>query len=236
MIKKIGTPEEKPQESSLPAGSADPNRPDPEHLKIAETYKGKKESDPAFNRFMQPWWKKLFGFSLPSIMGSGNAWCGLFVGVMLALAGLKTAPGGSLARMWGLGGNWGQVIEWHIDGIPKGAVVHINHNDVCVESDNHVFFAAGDCMASDIVEMEKAADGSYKAKMAKDSKGVLRPVIKKGAVVPSLGGNQSDAVTNAFYSAKEICSVRYPEGLKLPGRIVKSVNCPQKAVTGGSTR
>lgn len=177
-------------------------------MKEGKKHNGKKETDSVFEKFLVPFWKKAVSISLTSIRGSNNAWCGLFVGAMLVIVGMKTNPGGAMARDWA---TYGQGIEWKTQGIPKGAIVHINHKGNCnSDVSNHVAFADGDCTAADL--------------------------LKAGAVVPLYGGNQSDAVNTKFYSVKEICEVRYPDGVKLPGKIIKSVNCPQKAASGGSTR
>lgn len=203
------TPPPQPNTPPPPApGTADPNRPDEPWMREGKKHSGKTEFMASFVAFLEPYWKKLFGLNFLGLAGSPRAWCGLFVGVMLAIAGMKTQKGGAAAKAWA---GYGQAIEWRVQGIPKGAIIHLNHKGVCTSgSSNHVGFADADCTAEDLK--------------------------KSGAVVPVFGGNQNNSVNRSYYPVWEVCAVRYPDGVPLPGRIVKSVGCDKKAATGGSTR
>jgi peptidoglycan hydrolase-like protein with peptidoglycan-binding domain len=174
----------------------------------AKKYAGKKESDTAWSKFLSGFWKivGLPGYS--TIRGNTYAWCGLFVAAMLSLTGLKWQKDGAGAKNWD---KYGQTINWRENGIPRGAVVRINHKKSCTAgSGNHVAFADADCTASDLT--------------------------KSGAVIPLFGGNQSDQVKRSIFSAGEICEAKWPSELPLPDKVTKSVNCDGKAESGESTR
>lgn len=200
----VASPEPKP---TSPAPTPDD---DPTWMIKAEQYKGKTEFDSGFVAFMQPYWHKLYklGTNFLGLAGSPRAWCGLFVGVMLYLSGMAVAPGGSLARMWGV---YDVAIEYKVMGIPRGAVVHINNGGNCSSTkNNHVAFANGDCTAAEL--------------------------LKAGATIDLLGGNQDNRVKVSTYSAGKICAVRWPKGYRLPSLPIKtSKKCTSGAAGGDST-
>lgn len=195
-------------------GSPTPSeQPKPEPKKprawmaIIRKYLGAKETDSWFSKFMVPKWS-LFGMDLGTIAQSWTAWCGLMVAVALSMAGLEYAKDGALARNWA---KYGQKIEWRVDGIPEGAIVHINHKfDCSSSSSNHVAFANGDCTAADL--------------------------LKPGATIDLLGGNQNNQVKVSTYPVKEVCNVRWPPEEVKPGRVTKSINCTSKKTGTESTR
>jgi hypothetical protein len=124
---------------------------------------------------------------------------------------------------------FGVGIDWKVNGIPRGAVIRINHNFDCSSgSNNHVGFADADCAPQDIIEM------------VKDSNGVWKPTspakLKAGATIPIFGGNQGNMVKRSIYSVKEICEVRWPSEVEKPGLITKSVNCQAESTGKESTR
>lgn len=169
---------------------------------------GKKETDRDFNNAMTKKWYDLFKIRLPSIMGSANAWCGLFVAAALYGAGVTYKIDGYRAKNWD---TFGAPIEWRINGIPSGAIVRLNHGLNCDSSKgNHVAFASGDCTADELK--------------------------KSGATISLLGGNQSDRVKISNYSVKEICAVRWPKDAELPGKVTQSINCSNGKADSESTR
>lgn len=174
----------------------------------AKKYAGKKESDPAFNKWMSAFWAKAGLPGYKTIVGTSFAWCGLFVLAMNSESGLKYINGAAGAKNWA---KYGQSINWKQDGIPRGAVMHLNHKGVCSgpSSGNHVTFADGDCTAADLK--------------------------KSGATVPGFGGNQGNTVKRSNYVIKEVCEVRWPSEIPLPPPVTKSVDCSGSA-TGDSTR
>ena len=114
--------------------------------------------------------------------------------------GLSWIAKGAGARNWA---KYGQAVEWKVNGIPKGAVMHLNHKGDCSSgSGNHVTFADGDCSPQDLAS--------------------------KNATVAGFGGNQSNTVKRSIYSVKEVCAVRWPAEIDLPSKITKSVNCSGK--------
>jgi hypothetical protein len=169
---------------------------------------GKTETDPLFNKYLSSKWKLVGLPKYTTIIGTSFAWCGLFIAAMNSEVGQDWISNGAGARNWG---KYGQAIEWKVNGIPRGAVMHLNHNGQCASgSSNHVTFADGDCTASDL--------------------------LKPGATVPGYGGNQSNTVKTSIYSIKEVCEVRWPKELKLPAKITKSVDCKQPSQSNESTR
>lgn len=182
----------------------------------AKKYAGKKETDKEFNKKMSGFWKKA-GLSLTTIIGSGAAWCGLFIFVMNTEVGQKSVKYSPLARNWGA---YEQKVDWKRDGIPQGAVVHINNGGNCSSSsNNHVTFADGSCTPE------------YLA--------------KKGAVVPGFGGNQGDMVKRSEYAVTKVCNVRWPAEIMvdgelvkvpLPPKVTKNVSCGSGSDQGESTR
>lgn len=183
------------------------NKNTPPWYKFAKRYQGKNESDPAFNKEMSKKWS-LFGMNLGTIAKSWAAWCGLFVAVGLAGASIDHAHNGALARNWGI---YGVGIQWKVEGIPQGAIVHINHKGNCSSgSSNHVAYADGDCAARDL--------------------------LKKGATINLYGGNQGNRAKVSTYPVWEICNVRWPKEYPKRGTITKSINCTSGSAGSESTR
>lgn len=191
-----------------------PVRPEPNELVtppwMAEAlkHKGQNENNDAYNKMMTPKWK-LFGFSLPSIRGSSNAWCGLFVAVTLSAAGYDIQKNGSLARHWS---NYGAAIDYKVNGAPRGAIVHINHVKCGNSSSNHVAYLHGNCTAEDLT--------------------------RKGATFDLYGGNQADQAKVSTYAITEICAMRWPvkSSQPHPGKITQSINCTSGSKGSESTR
>ena len=177
-------------------------------MSIARSMLGKKETDSAFNKEMSKKWS-LFGMNLGTIAESWAAWCGLFIAVALSAAGIQYAKNGSLAKNWDKYA--GTKIEWKTYGIPEGAIVRINHKADCKsESNNHVTFANGSCTASD---------------------------VKSKTYFAGLGGNQQNSVRVSLFPMAHICSVTWPQGQTLPGKVLKSDHCDDGTYTPGeSTR
>ena len=172
----------------------------------AKKHADKKETDKTFGAWLSSFWARA-GLSLKTIVGASAAWCGLFVFVMNTEVGQQSIKYFPLARNWA---KYGQAIDWKKNGIPRGAVMHLNHSGNCsAGSGNHVTFADGDCAPQDLA--------------------------LKGATVPGFGGNQDNTVKRSNYAVKEVCAVRWPLEIPLPGPITKSVDC-SGAPTGGSSR
>ena len=201
-------PAEPAKPPSEPKREDEPARKPPPWYLFALKYKGKKETDPEFSKVMVPQWK-LVGLNLGTIKENWAAWCGLAMAVSLAGVGLSYMKDGGSARSWG---RYGVEIDWKKDGIPQGAIIHINHGLNCKSSSsNHVSQANGDCTAADL--------------------------LKPGATIDLYGGNQSNTWKVSTYAVKEICEVRWPKEVAKPPRITKSVNCSSKTPSSGeSTR
>lgn len=173
-----------------------PHADNPAYIE-GKKYVGKSEYDSKFNAFLSGFWKLVGVPSYKTIIGSTFAWCGLFIFAMNTEVGQKAISGAAGARNWA---TYGQKIDYKKNGIPKGAVVHINHASNCSSgSDNHVTFADGDCTAEEI--------------------------NRSGASFPGFGGNQGDRVTRSNYPVNDICEVRWPSEIALPGPITKSIGC-----------
>lgn len=199
-IPAINKESEKEQEPVKPVHN-------PEWMNQAEADLGKKETDPAYNKSMSKKWS-LFGMNLGTIKENWAAWCGLFVAASLAGAGISYQYTGALARNWG---QYGSAIEWKQDGIPRGAIVWVNHSAKCSSSSsNHVAFANGDCAAAD--------------------------VTKSGSTIDLLGGNQQNMVKVSAYKTSTICSVRWPKEIEKPAKVLKSKNCNSKSYVKESTQ
>lgn len=171
----------------------------------AKKYAGAKESDSKFGAFLSKFWPKT-GLNYKTIVGSSFAWCALFVVAMQSETGQKyiaSAAAKSHAKT-------GVEIAWKEDGIPRGAIIHLNHSKCGSGSGNHVTFADGDCTAADLK--------------------------KAGATFAGFGGNQGNAVKRSIYGAGTICAVRWPSEVPKPGPIQKSVNCTGAGSSGESTR
>jgi len=183
----------------LDQGMGDEPKPptNPIWLEYAKTFDSKKETDSKFNPWLSGFWKIVGLPNFKTIVGSSFAWCGLFVAVMLYNNGIPHLKSGAGARNWA---KYGVDIDWKKDGIPRGAIVHINHKGNCSSgSSNHVGFADGDCTAQDL--------------------------LKKGAKINIFGGNQSNTAKVSTFGAFEICEARWPETVAKPGPVTKSINC-----------
>lgn len=193
-----------------PTKPEEPKRKKPSWFVFAKKYEGKKEIDPAFNKEMSVKWK-LFGMNLGTIAQSWAAWCGLAVAVSLSGVGLDYQRNGALARNWA---QYGEVIEWRTNGIPQGAIVHINHKFNCNSGEsNHVAFAEGDCTPEDLK--------------------------KSGGTITLYGGNQGNTWKQSDYPVAEVCNVRWPKNVAeypKPGKITKSINCSKNSANKESTR
>lgn len=178
----------------------------------AKKHDGKSEYNSAFNAYLSKFWGKVGLPGYKTIVGTSFAWCALFVAAMNTETGLKiVTSGGAAARNWGSNGAYGQVIDWKKDGIPRGAVIHINHNANCSSSaSNHVGFSDGDCTVADLT--------------------------RAGATLPIFGGNQADAVKRSNFKVSTICEVRWPSEVPKPGPVVKSFNCLKVEASNESTR
>lgn len=180
----------------------------PSWLAYALGFKGKHETDPEHSKFMVGHWKFL-GLDLKTIATSWAAWCGLAVAVALMGVGADYQKNGAAAKNWA---QYGVAVNWKVDGIPEGAIVHINHVKCGNGASNHVAFANGDCTASDL--------------------------LKSGATFDLYGGNQGNSWKVSTYRASTICAVRWPKDVKdypKPGKIAKSINCTSKKSTNEST-
>jgi hypothetical protein len=193
----------------IPPPSSGERKSPPWYL-FALRFKGKKETDPEFNKEMSAKWS-LFGMNLGTIAKSWAAWCGLAMAVALSGVGIDYQRNGSLARNWA---KYGVEITWRQDGVPQGSIIHINHNADCKSSSsNHVAQANGDCAAEDL--------------------------LKPGATIDLYGGNQGNTWRVSTFPAAHICAVRWPKDVKdypKPGPVTKSINCTSKGSNNDSTR
>lgn len=182
-------------------GVADPNRKAPPWYSFAKKFDGKNENDAEFAAYMVPKWK-LVGLNLGTIAKSWAAWCGLAMAVALSGVGVDYAKNGALAKNWA---TFAHEINWKVDGVPKGAVVQINHVKCGDAANNHVAQANGDCTAAQL--------------------------LKAGATIDLYGGNQGNTWKNSTFKAATICAVRWPSNsadFPPPGKILTSVNCSSK--------
>lgn len=164
----------------------------------AKKYDGKKEKDSKFSAWLSSFWPKT-GLKYKTIAGTSFAWCALFIVAMQSEVGQKYIASASAKSQ----GKTGIEIDWKKNGMPRGAIVHINHGKNCSSSsNNHVTFADGDCTSEEL--------------------------LKKGGVFAGFGGNQNNEVNRSIYSADKICEVRWPSEVPKPGAILKSVNCSGK--------
>lgn len=167
----------------------------PSWYQAAKEFEGKKETDPEFNKKMSSKWS-LVGLDLKTIATSWAAWCGLAIAVSLFSVGIPWQKDGALAMNWA---KYGQKIEWQEDGIPRGAIVQINHKKCGNSSGNHVAFSDGDCSPQDL--------------------------LKKNATINLYGGNQSNQFKVSTFAVSKICAVRWPLENALPQKIEKSQSC-----------
>lgn len=190
-------------------------------LAEAEKYNGMKETDKKLQDKVVPYWKKVGLGGYKTIVGTSFAWCGVFVYMVLFDAGIKPLQNGAAGAV-----NWmkyGQKIEWHTNGIPRKAILQLNHggqSDCGDSGSNHVTLSFGSCEAKDLIDM------------VKNSKGEYVPVLKKGVSIWAFGGNQGNTAKPSKYDIKEICAVRWPREtligdlIALPPPVTKSENCP----------
>lgn len=176
-------------------------------LEKAKESEGRKENEATFSRWLSGFWRIVGLPHYKTIVGASFAWCGLFVAASLYNVNMPWQKNGAGARNWA---KYGQEIEWRKVGVPRGAIVHINHKANCSSgSSNHVAFSDGDCAAADL--------------------------LKPGATINLFGGNQGNTAKVSGFGAREICAVRWPPGVDLPAPVTKSSGCSGKS-TGGSTR
>lgn len=204
----------------------------------AKKYTGKKESDSSFNKHMSSFWKLVKLPNYKTITGASFAWCALFIVAMNSEVGQDYVASASAKRQ----AAEGVEVVWQTQGIPQGAVIHINHNaknaktyeeheKACKSSSgNHVGFADGYCAPSDYFSSD--------VQLYKDSSGYTRAkaLAKKGSVVAILGGNQGNMVKRSIYDAREICEVRWPKQRDFPAKVTQSINCSGKSSGDESTR
>ena len=176
--------------------------------KKGEELKGHSEGESWLQRILVPMWRVVGLPGFKTLVGSSFAWCGLFVAWTLYSTGHPIVGGAAGARNWG---RYGQEISWRRDGIPEGAVIHVNHSGDCRSGkNNHVGLSQGDCAPADLA--------------------------KDGAVVPIFGGNQSNQVKVSSFSVREICEVRWPPDVPLPPPVTVSRGCAGKPAANESTR
>ncbi len=159
---------------------------------------GKRETDKELQGLLVPFWKKLFGLSIKTLVGASAAWCGLTVGYVYYVNGFKVPGRGAAAKTWGTDAA-GVRINWKVDGIPRGASLHIDHQCDCQGGGNHTGFAKGDCAPQDLMS------GSITIR----------------------GGNQGDKVKDSNFKVCEICSAHWadPDPNNPPPKITKSNGC-----------
>lgn len=210
--KPVSKPARPAPVTSSPPVTPQPTNPNkkksPPWYLTALGYLGKNEGDKEFDKFLSKFWAIVGLKGYKTIAGSKYAWCGLFMAAALNMSGYQWAKNGAGAKNWG---KFGTAIEWKVKGIPQGAIVHINHAYNCSSGKgNHVALANGDCTAKDL--------------------------LKSGASISLLGGNQSNKVSVATYSVKEVCEVVWPSDADLPELPVKeSLNCSNGKIDKGST-
>lgn len=174
-------------------------------LDEAKKHAGKKETDSAFNRYLSGFWRFVGLPGFTSIIGSARAWCGLFCASMLITVGLAYQKNGAGAKNWD---QFGVAIDWKNNGIPRGAIVRINHGAKCSSgSGNHVAFANGSCAPADL----------------------------RAGSINLYGGNQSDQAKVSAFPVGNICAVRWPADAAPPAKVTKSDGC-RGAGGGDSTR
>ena len=174
----------------------------------AKKHDGKSEYDSKFNKYVSSFWPKVGLPNYKTIIGSSFAWCAIFIGLMNSEVGQEyVAKRGAAARSYM---TYGVAIDWKNNGIPRGAVMHINRNSCSSGSGNHVTFADGSCTP----EYLKT----------------------KGAIIKGFGGNQGNKAKTSDYSASKVCAVRWPKEIPLPEKITENDNCGGGKDNGESTR
>lgn len=178
-----------------------------DHMEFFEKYKGKKETDSVFNKFMSTFWPKFY--NPKTIIGIAAAWCGIFAYATFDSAGYKDLPKNYIAAIaWD---GYGHEVNWRQDGIARGAAVRINSSGNCKSSSgNHITMANGDCTAKDLT--------------------------KSDATIGGAGGNQNNSVKVSIYKMKNVCYVGWPKEKGLPPKVTKSNNCTGTGSTDESTR
>lgn len=210
--KPLPKPIEPPASIDQTLGIVEPKLKNPKWYDLALKYLGKNEHDKEFDKFLSNFWNIVGLKGFKTIIGSNYAWCGLFVAVMLYLAGFGYAKNGAGAKNWS---QFGTKIEYIKKGIPHGAIVRINHGFDCSSSKgNHVAFACGNYRPSDFI-----SDGK----------------LKQGASITLLGGNQSDSVKFSKYDMREICTVSWVSE-ELPPEVTETVPCDTNAKPGDKTQ
>lgn len=205
-------PSEPPKTIDEALGQTKPKLKNPKWYDLALKYLGKNEFDKEFDKFLSAFWKLVGLKGYKTIVGSTYAWCGLFVAVMLYLAGFFYIPNGAGAKNWDKMPN---QIEYKTKGIPHGAIVRINHyNDCSSSKGNHVAFACGNYKPSDFIVNGK---------------------LKEGATITLLGGNQSNAVKFSKFSMKELCTVSWVKEEK-PPEVTETIPCDTSGSSDSTTR
>jgi hypothetical protein len=190
-----------------PKPKEEEKRPAPPWYLFALKFKGKREQDPEFNKEMSAKWGLVGLSKYKTISGKTYAWCGLAMAVALAGVGLSHQKDGAGAKNWA---KYGVAIDWKTDGIPRGAIIHINSKECGSGSGNHVTQADGDCSPEDL--------------------------NKPGATINGFGGNQGDTWKVSVYNVKAICAVRWPKEYPKPPPIKKSDRCTSGKAKDESTR
>lgn len=201
----------------VPAPSLPDGKANPAYIE-ARKYIGKKESDSAFGKWLSTYWR---GVGLPhykTIIGASFAWCGLFVFMANTNVGQEYIDRAAAAKS---SERYGISIDFKKDGVPQGAVAHVNHNGKCgkesgASSGNHVGFTDGACPVSHFM------DASGK--------------LKRGATIPILGGNQGNMVKRSYYPIEDICEIRWPKEIAKPGPVTKAIDCDSGSSSGESTK
>lgn len=174
------------------------NKSDPTPwLTYAYKHNGKSEKDAAFNNYMSKFWY-LVGLDLKTIKENWAAWCGLFVAYALERTGFEWQKDGALARNWR---KYALEIKYKTMGIPRGAIVHINHTGNCgSSSSNHVGFAAFDYTPAYLSSPEN--------------------------IIGIYGGNTSNTAKIGYFKVKTICNVRWVnhKDYPLPGKVTKTTH------------
>lgn len=175
-------------------------------MKEVERHKGQKETNEGFKKYLSGFWKIVGLPGYKTIVGTSFAWCGLFVAATLYNVDMPWQKNGAGAKNWA---KYGVAIDYKKDGIPRGAILHIDHQKDCKGGGNHVGFANGDCAPAD---------------------------LSPSKTIDILGGNQSNQVKVSTFSVGEICAVRWPPGEMTPPKIAVSKNCTSKKASGETTR
>lgn len=166
-------------------------------LTYAYKHNGKSENNSEFNNYMSKFWK-LVGLDLKTIKENWAAWCGLFVAYAFERTGFAWQKDGALARNWR---KYGKEIVYKKNGIPRGAVVHINHNANCGStSSNHVGFAFYNYAPDYLSNPEN--------------------------IIALYGGNQGNMAKVSFYKVKTICNVRWVDhkDYPMPSKVLKTTH------------